>query len=141
MDALQHSLATTGGPLLVAGCAMIALGASAVVTAVLWWSRRRRPSSPPPEPAKVVVDRYDAPAAVVSVPNFDRRHLQHIDRRLEDLEAQIVALADRVDTVLRPRPEAETPSRPKRRAVEPAVTETPPTAEELQLRALVARGN
>jgi len=140
MDALQQSLATTAGPLLWMGCAMIALGASAVVTAVLLWRRRQRPTTSAPEPTPPKIDRYDAPTATAPMPAADRRHLMLIDRRLDALEDQIVALADRVDTVLRPRPEPVTSSRP-RRPLTPKVTEKTPTAEELSLRELVARGH
>lgn len=141
METLQQSLASTAGPLLVAGCAMIALGASAVITAALLWWKRRRPSLPPAEPAASAVTPDDAPTRVVSMPAVDRRRLEHIDRRLEDLETQIVALTERVETVLRPRPQAPSAPRPAAAPQLEVVNAPAPTPEELSLRALVARGH
>ena len=144
MEALHESLATTAGPLLVAGCAMIALGATAVVTVAMLWWKRRQPDTPPAEPARVGVDRYDAPKETTAVASLDARRLQHIDRRLDDLETQIAALTDRVETVLRPRatrPEPAAEAARTRRPEVRRVDDPPPTPEELSLRALVARAH
>lgn len=147
IETLQQTLAMSGPMGLLAGSALVALGASSLVTAVLLWARRRRTSrNPDPDPSTAahVVDRYDdevvAPEPSPAPAGPD---LAEIDRRLEEVEQQLVNLGSRVDAVLRQR-EQTVP----RKTVRAAATPTPAptidrpdsvTPEEISLRALVGR--
>ncbi len=131
---------------LLAGSALVALGASCLLAAALLWWRRRTHRDPEPEPTSGVhvVDRYDDEAvAPEPVPARTGPDLAEIDRRLEEVEQQLLHLSSRVDAVLRQRAQAaprkvtRTPSRP-----EPAPVRARPdsaTPEEISLRALVGR--
>lgn len=147
IETLQQTLTMSGPMGLLAGSALVALGASSLLTGVLLWWRRRRTSRNAdrvPSTSVHVVDRYDdeavapAPSPAPSGPD-----LAEIDRRLEEVEQQLVRLGSRVDAVLRQRTQAV-----PRKGVRTPATRTPAstpdhhgsaTPEEISLRALVGR--
>lgn len=146
VETLQQSLAMSSPLGLLAGSALVALGASCLLAAVLLWWRRRTHRAPDPEPntGVHVVDRYDDDAVAPEPPAARTGpDLAEIDRRLEEVEQQLLHLTSRVDAVLRQRAQAaprRVPHTPSKPDPAPARARTDAaTPEEISLRALVGR--
>lgn len=146
VETLEQSLAMSSPVGLLAGSALVALGASCLLAAVLLWWRRRTHRAPDPEPTTTVhaVDRYDHEVVAPDPPAEPTGpDLAEIDRRLEEVEQHLLHLSSRVDAVLRqrahaaPRKIGRTSSKPEPAPVRARADAATP--EEISLRALVGR--
>lgn len=102
MDFALAGFAQQPSAVLLAGSALVAAGLSLVLAVTLYWIRSRRRADARPLAEIDLVDevRPVAPIMPIAPPKLD---LSAIDVRLEEVEAQLERLHQRIDALIRQR--------------------------------------